>query len=77
MTTAAGTEALLRDLAPRVLGTVLRRCGSFAHAGNAVQEALLAAAASWSFDGQPDTRSPGRPVGERRSTAGSLSPRAA
>ncbi len=54
MTTAAGTEALLRDLAPRVLGSVVRRYGSFADAEDAVQEALLAAATSWPADGQPD-----------------------
>ena len=37
------TEGLLRELAPQVLGVVVRRYGHFADAENAVQEALLAA----------------------------------
>jgi DNA-directed RNA polymerase specialized sigma24 family protein len=37
-------EQLLRDLAPQVLGDVVRRCGDFAAAEDAVQEALIAAA---------------------------------
>ena len=38
----AVTEHLLRELAPQVLGAVVRRCGDFASAEDAVQEALLA-----------------------------------
>ena len=37
-------EHLLRELAPQVLGAVVRRFGDFAAAEDAVQEALLAAA---------------------------------
>ncbi len=53
MTTGAGTEGLLRVLAPRVLGAVVRRYGHFADAEDAVQEALLAAATTWAADGEP------------------------
>ena len=38
---------LLRDLAPQVLGAVARRHEDFAAAEDAVQEALIAAAAQW------------------------------
>ena len=37
-------EDLLRELAPQVLGTLVRRHGQFAACEDAVQEALLAAA---------------------------------
>jgi predicted RNA polymerase sigma factor len=47
-------EDLLRDLAPRVLGAVVRRYGHFDTAEEAVQEALLAAAVQWPKDGVPD-----------------------
>ena len=40
-------EAILRELAPQVLGAVVRRFGDFAAAEDAVQEALLAAALQW------------------------------
>jgi RNA polymerase sigma factor (sigma-70 family) len=53
-TTATSTEGLLRELAPRVLGAVVRRYGDFADAEDAVQEALVAAATSWPPDGRPD-----------------------
>ena len=52
--TGASTEGLLRELAPRALGAVVRRYGHFADAEDAVQEALLAAATTWPADGQPD-----------------------
>ena len=39
------SEALLRELAPQVLGAVVRRFRDFAAAEDAVQEALIAAAA--------------------------------
>ena len=54
MTSGPGTEGLLRALAPRALGAVVRRYGHFADAEDAVQEALLAAAATWPGGGQPD-----------------------
>jgi RNA polymerase sigma factor (sigma-70 family) len=54
VTTPASTEGLLRDLAPRVLGVVVRRYGDFADAEDAVQEALVAATARWPADGEPD-----------------------
>ena len=44
---------LLRELAPQVLGAVARRHGDFAAAEDAVQEALIAAAARWPADGVP------------------------
>jgi RNA polymerase sigma factor (sigma-70 family) len=49
------TGDLLRDLAPRALGAVVRRYGHFADAEDAVQEALLAAATTWPADGTPDS----------------------
>jgi len=51
---AAQVETLLRELAPQVLGAVLRRHRDFAAAEDAVQEALLAAATRWPADGVPD-----------------------
>jgi RNA polymerase sigma factor (sigma-70 family) len=47
-------EDLLRDLAPQVLGAVIRRFGDFDAAEDAVQEALLAAAMHWPGEGLPD-----------------------
>ena len=47
------TEGLLRELAPQVLGVVVCRYGHFADAEDAVQEALLAAAAAWPASGTP------------------------
>jgi RNA polymerase sigma factor (sigma-70 family) len=47
-------EHLLRELAPQVLGIVVRRFRDFAAAEDAVQEALLAAAMQWPRDGLPD-----------------------
>jgi RNA polymerase sigma factor (sigma-70 family) len=52
--TTRDTEGLLRELAPRVLGAVVRRYGDFSGAEDAVQEALVVAATTWSTDGQPD-----------------------
>jgi len=46
--------ALVRELAPRVLGAVLRRYRDFDAAEDAVQEALLAASVAWPRDGMPD-----------------------
>ena len=47
-------EDLLRELAPQVLGALVRRFGDFDAAEDAVQEALLAAALHWPGDGIPD-----------------------
>ncbi|MGH9611700.1 MAG: RNA polymerase sigma factor [Bryobacteraceae bacterium] len=51
---AADSEHLLRELAPQVLGAVIRRFRDFAAAEDAVQEALVAAATQWPRDGVPD-----------------------
>ena len=48
------TEHLLRDLAPQVLGAVLRRFRDFSAAEDAVQDALIAAANQWPAEGLPD-----------------------
>jgi RNA polymerase sigma factor (sigma-70 family) len=50
----ARSEDLLRELAPQVLGTVVRKFRDFAAAEDAVQEALLAAAMQWPREGLPD-----------------------
>jgi RNA polymerase sigma factor (sigma-70 family) len=47
-------QDLLRDLAPAVLGTLVRRYRDFAGCEDAVQEALLAAATQWPASGVPD-----------------------
>jgi RNA polymerase sigma factor (sigma-70 family) len=47
-------EDLLRELAPQVLGALVRRFGDFDAAEDAVQEALLAAELRWPEDGVPD-----------------------
>jgi len=51
--TDAAFEHLLRELAPQVLGAVIRRFRDFAAAEDAVQEALLAAALQWPTEGIP------------------------
>jgi RNA polymerase sigma factor (sigma-70 family) len=48
------TEDLLRQLAPQVLGALVRRYGHFDAAEDAVQEALLAASVQWPEQGRPD-----------------------
>jgi RNA polymerase sigma factor (sigma-70 family) len=53
VTTPAEIEGLLRELAPQVLGTLVRRHGDFGTCEDAVQEALLAAALQWPADGVP------------------------
>jgi RNA polymerase sigma factor (sigma-70 family) len=45
--TSPDVEGLLRKLAPQALGAVARRYGGFAEAEDAVQEALVTAAAEW------------------------------
>src|SRR5579862_3127570 len=47
-------EHLFRELAPQVLGAVLRRYGDFSAAEDAVQEALAAAAFQWPRTGVPE-----------------------
>jgi RNA polymerase sigma factor (sigma-70 family) len=50
-----GTEDLLRELAPQVLGILVRRYDRFDACEDAVQEALLAAATQWPVDGLPQS----------------------
>ncbi|WP_017586257.1 RNA polymerase sigma factor [Nocardiopsis ganjiahuensis] len=49
-----GIEDLWRELAPQVLGALVRRYGNFDTAEDAVQEALLAAAEQWPEQGPPE-----------------------
>jgi len=51
---APDTEDLLRQLAPQVLGALVRRYGRFDASEDAVQEALLAAATRWPDQGVPE-----------------------
>src|ERR1700741_4324833 len=51
---AASTEDLLRELAPQVLGVLMRRYGGLDTCEDAVQEALLDAATQWPAAGTPD-----------------------
>jgi RNA polymerase sigma factor (sigma-70 family) len=48
-------EDLLRELAPQVLGTLVRQHGQFDACEDAVQEALLAASQQWSAEGIPES----------------------
>ncbi|RFU39568.1 sigma-70 family RNA polymerase sigma factor [Actinomadura logoneensis] len=50
-----GFEDLLRELAPQVLGTLVRRHGQFEGCEDAVQEAVLAATVQWPEEGVPDS----------------------
>jgi RNA polymerase sigma factor (sigma-70 family) len=54
VTAAAPIEDLLRQLAPQVLGTIVRRFGHFDLCEDAVQEALLTAATQWPGAGVPE-----------------------
>lgn len=54
MTAPSVVEGLLRELAPRALGALVRRYGQFDTCEDAVQEALLAAAVQWPQRGIPD-----------------------
>ena len=47
-------ERIVRDLAPHVLGAMVRRYRDFASSEDAVQEALIAAVAQWPRDGIPE-----------------------
>jgi RNA polymerase sigma factor (sigma-70 family) len=51
---AQSVEGLLRELAPEVLGVLLRRHRRFDACEDAVQEALLAAALQWPSEGVPE-----------------------
>jgi predicted RNA polymerase sigma factor len=51
---APAAELLLRELAPRALGALVRKFHDFSAAEDAVQEAQLAAVAQWPRDGVPD-----------------------
>ncbi len=53
MSTAPAVEDLLRELAPQVLGALVRRYGHFDACEDAVQEALLAATVQWPDEGLP------------------------
>ena len=53
MSTAPAVEDLLRELAPQVLGALVRRYGHFDACEDAVQEALLAATVQWPDQGLP------------------------
>jgi RNA polymerase sigma factor (sigma-70 family) len=52
--TAPAIEDLLRELAPQVLGALVRRHGQFEGCEDSVQEAILAASVQWPADGVPD-----------------------
>jgi RNA polymerase sigma factor (sigma-70 family) len=52
--TQPAIEDLLRELAPQVLSSLIRRHAQFDACEDAVQEALLAAARQWAIDGVPD-----------------------
>ena len=54
MSSAGGVEDLLRDLAPQVLGAVLRRHQALDLCEDATQEALAAAARTWPEKGVPE-----------------------
>jgi RNA polymerase sigma factor (sigma-70 family) len=51
---ATSTEDLLHELAPQVLGVLMRRYGGLDTCEDAVQEALLDAATQWPASGTPD-----------------------
>ncbi|HEV8206058.1 MAG TPA: DUF6596 domain-containing protein [Acidimicrobiia bacterium] len=53
MSTAPAVEDLLRELAPQVLGALVRRYGHFDACEDAVQEALLAGTVQWPDQGLP------------------------
>ena len=53
MSPSVEAEGLLRNLAPQVLGALVRRYGDFDACEDAVQEALLAAAKQWPTEGVP------------------------
>ncbi|MFP3906319.1 MAG: RNA polymerase sigma factor [Acidimicrobiales bacterium] len=58
MTAPHDVEGLLRELAPRVLGVLVRRHGDFGRCEDATQEAMAVAAERWAELGPPE-----RPLG--------------
>jgi RNA polymerase sigma factor (sigma-70 family) len=54
VTASQATEDLLRELAPQVLGALMRRYPGFGSCEDAVQEALLDAATQWPASGTPE-----------------------
>ncbi len=54
MSARVAFEGLLRELAPQALSALVRRHGQFDACEDAVQEALIDAAAQWSLEGVPD-----------------------
>jgi predicted RNA polymerase sigma factor len=48
-----GLEELLRELAPQVLGVLVRRYGQFGACGDATQEAMMQAVVQWRAEGVP------------------------
>jgi RNA polymerase sigma factor (sigma-70 family) len=52
---AQGIGELLRELAPQVLGALVRRYGQFGACEDAVQEAMAEAVASWPVRGVPES----------------------
>ncbi len=54
MTQARAAEDLLRELAPQVLGALVRRHGQLDICEDAVQEALLEASVEWGKSGVPE-----------------------
>jgi RNA polymerase sigma factor (sigma-70 family) len=55
VSTEVRVEDLLRGLAPQVLGVLVRRSRNFDASEDAVQEALIAAAARWQEEGVPES----------------------
>jgi RNA polymerase sigma factor (sigma-70 family) len=53
LNSASASESVLRELAPQVLGALVRRYGDFDACEDALQEALLAATARWPTEGAP------------------------
>ena len=65
-----GLEDLLRQLAPQVLGALLRRYGNWEMCEDALQEALLEVSDDWDRNGVPErpsglTRHRGEPEDDR------------
>ena len=54
MSARVAFEGLLRELAPQALSALVRRHGQFDACEDAVQEALIDAAAQWPLEGVPD-----------------------
>jgi RNA polymerase sigma factor (sigma-70 family) len=54
VSTDAGVEDLLRQIAPQALGALVRRYGNFDACEDAVQESLLAATLQWPGQGLPE-----------------------